>query len=102
MMKTEPIALCTISTLMSCESVSCRHICKGSYSPDDLDDNEVLITIKDGTSSIVDSAERFTTISIGSSATSVGREEISSYSDTNSATISSSGFSLSSPSGSGS
>ena len=53
MMKAEPTTLCTISSLISYERVSCRHICKGSYSSGDLNDNEVLITVKDGTNSIL-------------------------------------------------
>ena len=69
-----------------------------------LKKNEVLIAAKDGTGFIVGSTRKSTRISIGNSTTSVSHEEISSYSNTNSATTSGpdSGSGLSSISGSSS
>ena len=93
MMKTEPTALYTISSLISCEAASCRRICKGSYSSGDLNDNEILIVVKDGISSIVGTAGRFIRISIDSFTIFVSREKISSCSDTNSTIISDPGSS---------
>jgi len=87
MIKTKPSVLFTISSLISCEPVSYKHICKGSYSSGDLNDNKALIAAKNGTSSIVGSTERSIRVSIGSSTTFVGCEENFSCSDINSAII---------------
>ena len=57
MIKTELHALCIISSLISCEPISRRYICKGPYLSGYLNDNEVLVAAKDGTSSIVGSFE---------------------------------------------
>jgi len=59
-------------------------MCKGSYTAGDLE--KALTAAKDGTTAMVGSAGRSTRVSIGSFSTSVGREEISSCGDTNSAT----------------
>ena len=88
MMKTELIALCTMDIMISCNPAFCRNFCKGSYSSGDLNDNEALIAIKDGTSSIVGYAGRSIRVLIGNSTIFVGRKEISSCSETNLAVIS--------------
>ena len=80
MIKTEQTALCIISSMISCEPISCRHICKGSYSSVGLNDNKIFITAKNGTNSKVGSAWRSIRVSTGSSTASVGWEEISSCS----------------------
>ena len=81
-----------IKVPISYEVVFWRKICKRSYTSGDVKNNDALLTVKDGTSSVIDSAERSNRVSIGSSSTSVGCEEISSYSDTNSVTTSGSDF----------
>jgi len=101
MMKTKPIALDITSSLISCEPISCRHICKGSYSSGGLNNNEIFIVVNDGTSYIVVSGRRSIRISLGSSST-LDREETSSCSGTNSLIAFAHDSSLSSIFGSGS
>jgi len=72
--------------LISYETISRRKICKRSYTLDDLNDNEPLITVKDGTGSTVDSTGSSIRVLIGSSSNSVDREEISSCGETSSTT----------------
>ena len=55
-----------------------------------LRDNGTLIADEDGNISMVGSAERYIKISTRGSSISVGRERVSSYNDTNSATTSNS------------
>ena len=74
--------------MISCNPAFCRNFCKGSYSSGDLNDNEALIAIKDGTSSIVGYAGRSIRVLIGNSTIFVGRKEISFCSETNLAVIS--------------
>ena len=77
---------------ISCEPIFCKKICNGSYISGDFKKNEALIAAKNGISSTVGSAGSSTRVSIGNSTTFVGRGEISSCRDTNSATTSGPNF----------
>ena len=84
------IVLCTIRSLIACEPVYHRKICKWSYVSGNLSDNRTLIAGGDDNSSIVSSAEISTEISTRGLSTSVG-QGVSSCNNTNSAVISDSG-----------
>ena len=84
-----------IKVLIFCGTVFWRKICKGPYISDYLKNNKALIATKDDTNFLVGSAERSTMATIESTSTFMGREKISSCSDTNSVRTSGPDFSTS-------
>jgi len=68
-LESRPIVLCTIRSLISCEPVCRRNICKGSYVSGNLRDDWTLIVGGDDNSSIVGSVGRFAEISTRGSST---------------------------------